>query len=129
VIPLAGWPAAFLTAVSAFPTRITEKVPEPAGSAERRAYLAVLDRCLSDRRLSADEADELIATAERLGLSLTTCLILHDEYFDGLTDAAWADGLLTPAESDDLLAVAVLLDITVDRVAEALQPRLVAVPR
>lgn len=107
------------TAVS-FLSRITLKMPEYAGPAECLDYLALLDRCLLDRHISAHEAQALVALAEQLGISRTTCESLHIEYFAQLTAVAWADGVLTADEMTELMQVADLLDIPAEVVAAAL---------
>lgn len=114
------------TSAASFLQRITIKLPEHSGPAEHTEYLALLDRALLDRYLSAHEADALVALAEELGISRNTIAGLHGEYFDALTNVAWADGELSEAELADLVAVADLLDIPTARIADATAPRLVA---
>jgi len=103
-----------------FLERITVKLPEHAGPAEHQDYLALLDRCLIDRHLSATEADALVTLAESLGISRDTAARLHADYFDALTGIAWADGVLTESELADLIAVASLLRIADAQLASAL---------
>ena len=105
--------------------RITVKLPEHSGPAEHTDYLALLDRALLDRHLSVHETNALVALAETLGIGRATVVALHAEYFDALTAVAWADGILTDAELADLAAVADLLDIHTDRIADATAPRTV----
>lgn len=112
---------------ASFLERITLKLPEHSGPAEHTDYLALLDRALLDRHLSVHETDALVDLAENLGISRTTVIALHAEYFDALTAVAWADGVLTDAELADLVAVADLLDIPTDRIADATAPRTVEV--
>ena len=102
-----------------FLARISIKLPELAGTAEHVDYLALLDRVLLDRRISAHEADALVACAEQLGISRPTAVSLHGEYFDSLVRTAWADGELSDEELADIVAVADLLDIATERIAEA----------
>jgi DNA polymerase-3 subunit epsilon len=108
---------------ASFIQRITLKMPEHAGPAEHLDYLALLDRCLLDQQISAHEANALVDLAETLGISRTTCVELHRQYFDQLTAVAWADGVLTNDEIADLVAVARMLDIPSGIVAAAMQPR------
>ena len=103
-----------------FLERITVKLPEHAGPAEQHDYLALLDRCLLDRVFSAHEADELVAEAERLGISRTTCVELHTAYFDHVARLAWSDSVLTGDEQADLAQVARLLAIPDERLRVAL---------
>jgi DNA polymerase-3 subunit epsilon len=111
------------TAPDNFLERITIKLPEFAGPAEHLDYLALLDRALLDRHISRHEANELVDLAESIGISRTTCEALHREYFTQLTDVAWADGVLTPAEIGDLLSVGESLGMAADVIATAMQQR------
>ncbi|TFD91495.1 DNA polymerase III subunit epsilon [Cryobacterium serini] len=105
---------------SAFLARISVRLPEISGPAEHQDYLALLDRCLLDRQLSAHEAQALVQLAEELGLSRHRCELLHGEYFAALARIAWADGTLTTDEMADLVDVANLLDISADALDAAL---------
>lgn len=124
-IPLKARPA-----VSAVPTasvflgRLAERMP-PVSVADADAieYLALLDRALFDRVLSAHEAAELHALAERLGLNRVAAEGLHREYFRALTRVAWEDGILTEAEIDELLAVSELLELPTAFIEQALDPQ------
>lgn len=111
-----------------FLERITVKLPEHAGPAEHQDYLALLDRCLIDRHLSATEADALVTLAEGLGISRDTAARLHADYFDALAAIAWADGVLTESELADLTAVASLLRIADAQLAAALVAPAAAAP-
>jgi DNA polymerase III subunit epsilon len=104
---------------SAFWQRVTERLPDFSGPDAHLDYLALLDRCLLDRVVSTHEARELVALAEELGIGRATCVALHDRYFDDLVGAAWADGVLTPDELADLGTVAVLLQISDERMRAA----------
>jgi DNA polymerase-3 subunit epsilon len=105
---------------ASFLERITLKLPEFAGPAEHRDYVALVDRCLLDRTLSVHEANDLVATAETLGISRATCESLHARYFTELAAVAWADGVLTTDEIDDLSQVGVLLSIAPETVLTAI---------
>jgi DNA polymerase-3 subunit epsilon len=104
-----------------FIERITLKLPEYGGPAEYLDYLALLDRCLLDRSLSAHESNALVGLAEELGLDRNTCVALHLEYFESLARVAWADGILTADEIADLAAVGRILDIPATALTDALQ--------
>jgi DNA polymerase-3 subunit epsilon len=104
-----------------FLRRISIKLPEHSGPAEHHDYLALLDRCLLDRNLSAHEARGLVQLANELDISRETCEALHLEYFDELTRIAWADGELTDAEMIDLVAVGDLLDLSSATITAALE--------
>ena len=108
---------------SNFLERISVKLPEFSGPAEHLDYLALLDRALLDRHISAHEANELVALAESVGISRTTCEALHAEYFAQLTDVAWSDGILTTDEMTDLIAVGSALSVSQETIAQAMQKR------
>jgi DNA polymerase III subunit epsilon len=110
---------AIALSAASFLGRISVKLPELAGIAEHIDYLALLDRALLDRQISVHEADALVALAEHLDISRQTIVTLHGEYFDALVRTAWADGELTEDELADIVAVADLLDIATERIAEA----------
>jgi DNA polymerase-3 subunit epsilon len=106
-----------------FLQRITIKLPDHTGPAEQHDYLALLDRCLLDRDISVHEANALVELAESLGISRTTCVELHLQYFEALVGVAWADGVLTTEETEDLAAVAQLLGVPDEVVVEAMKAR------
>jgi DNA polymerase-3 subunit epsilon len=105
-----------------FLERITVKLPEYAGPVECNDYLALLDRALLDRHLSAHETRGLVELAETLGISRSTVHELHLEYFGAVATVAWADGVLTDSEASDLCAVADLLALDTAVVDSALEP-------
>jgi DNA polymerase III subunit epsilon len=84
-------------------------------------YLAVLDRALLDRHLSASEQDALLELAESLGISFETAMGLHRQYLAALAQAAWEDGVVSDAERQDLVDVAGLLGLTSGDVEIALK--------
>lgn len=73
------------------------------------AYAALLDRVLEDRRVDDTEAEALIETASRWGLSSEQIRLAHRDYLNQLALAAVADGIVTDAERRDLKLVARLL--------------------
>lgn len=75
------------------------------------SYLALLDRVLTDRRITADEADGLFQLATDLGLGREQVINAHQTYLIELAHACWTDGVLTSAETCDFTAVAKLLSI------------------
>ncbi|TDW31086.1 exonuclease domain-containing protein [Cryobacterium psychrophilum] len=109
-----------MTAAS-FLARMTHSLPDVAGPAEYVDYLALLDRCLLDRHLSAHEAEALVQLADELGISRHSCEALHLEYFAGLTRIAWEDGILTMDEMADLVDVGNLLDLSLEAISAALE--------
>ncbi|HWV37434.1 MAG TPA: exonuclease domain-containing protein [Vulgatibacter sp.] len=104
-----------------FLDRIVVDLPGRADSEAHESYLALLDRCLLDRRLSEHEKDALVSLATELGIDRAACQRLHDDYFGHVADAAWADEVLTSEEREDLRRVAGLLGIPDDRLAAALE--------
>ena len=95
-----------------FVDRIVVRLPEITGPAEHDEYLALLDRALLDRYLSAHEESALIATANDLGIGQTTVRELHGKYFASVSAVAWADGSLTEDELNELTTIAGLLGIS-----------------
>ena len=94
-----------------FVDRIVVRLPEITGPAEHQEYLALLDRALLDRYLSAHEQSALVAMADELELGKATVVELHGRYFTSVADTAWADGVLTREELHDLATIARLLGI------------------
>lgn len=106
-----------------FLDRATDVLRPLASSGRELDYLAVLDRALSDGFLSVSETDELRGLGEAIGVGPARRSELHHEYFDGLVDAVWSDGVLTDAERADVDSVAIMLDIDQEARAAALAPR------
>jgi DNA polymerase III subunit epsilon len=103
-----------------FLERMVTRMPEFDGPVNHEEYLAVLDQALMDRYLSAHEVAVLIDIARMVGIGKEEASKLHAAYFDALALAAWADGVLTTDERDDLLAVGRLLSIDTARVTASL---------
>ncbi|WP_436520659.1 exonuclease domain-containing protein [Actinoplanes sp. HUAS TT8] len=102
-----------------FLTRLVDRLPRlPDPKAD--AYLGVLDRALLDRHISGHEADQLVATADRLGLARIDVEHLHRGYLTSLAALAMEDQVLTDEELSDLDAVAGLLGLTTDDVKRSL---------
>lgn len=99
-----------------FLARLIDRLPRMAHPARADDYLALLDRALLDRHLSADEQDALIEIAEALNLNLADTIDLHRAYLSQLAAAAWQDGVVTEAERRDLFDVAELLGLTAQEV-------------
>ncbi|AZZ57057.1 exonuclease domain-containing protein [Rathayibacter iranicus] len=110
-------------APASFLDRVVQRMPDHSGPAEHTEYLALLDRCLLDRVLSAHEEQELVSTADALGIGRAVVRVLHDRYFDDLTAIAWSDGVLADDELMDLAMVADLLGIDHERLVAATEPR------
>jgi DNA polymerase III subunit epsilon len=73
------------------------------------AYGALLDRMLEDRYVDDTEADALIQTAARWGLSGDQIRGAHHDYLNQLALVAISDGIVTESERRDLRLVARLL--------------------
>ena len=84
------------------------------------AYTALLDRVLEDRCVDDSEADALLETATRWGLSGDQARMAHRDYLNQLAVAALADGNFTEAERRDLKLVARLLGHDPSRLDEIL---------
>lgn len=97
-----------------FLQRISVNAKHPRATGVEADYLALLDRCLLDRVISVSEAQQLASVAEELGLSRFEVESLHAEYYQSLAQVAWADGVLTDDEKQDLTAVAELLQVSSD---------------
>jgi DNA polymerase III subunit epsilon len=89
---------------------ITSRLPR-AHSDELDSYLAILERVLEDRVISADEEAELASLAGELGLSAEAAGHAHRDYLGHVAAAAWSDKHVTDAERADLLEVANLLNV------------------
>jgi DNA polymerase III subunit epsilon len=94
-----------------FLSRITSHMPEFTGPEEHEQYLELLSKAMLDLHLSVHETRELLKLADELGISQERCRTLHLYYLEQLIQAAWADGLVTSQERDDLYLAADLLAI------------------
>lgn len=103
-----------------FLERIVDRLPRVSEPAGAEPYLALLDRALLDRHISATESDALVDTACDLGLDRHAVEGLHRGYLNALARAAWEDGIVTEDERGDLHAVAALLGLSVDDADQAL---------
>lgn len=90
------------------------------------AYFDVLDRVLEDRRITPDEVLALNELADDWGISGSAIDQLHAGYMGAVWDLALADGVVTPAERDDLEIVADLLGVPVDAGMEPSQAAVLA---
>lgn len=103
-----------------FLSRLVDRLPRVPDLPHADEYLAVLDRALLDRHLSASEQDALLDLAESLGFSLDSAVDLHRRYLTALAQAAWEDGVVTDVERRDLLEVATLLGLAPEDVEIAM---------
>jgi len=86
-----------------FLSRLVQRLPDPGLPEERTAYLAMLDQALLDRHISVTE--DLLAVAAELGIGRSAARELHAFYLRQLALVAWADGVISDAESNDLRMV------------------------
>lgn len=93
-----------------FLARLVERLPHDDDPVVD-AYFGMLDDALLDRQISATEADALLELAHELGLHKAQAIAVHHTYLRELARAAWADGVITPAERQDLDTVATLLGL------------------
>jgi len=93
--------------------RLLTRMPGPAlpddGKGAVMAYGALLDRVLEDRHVDASEADALVETATKWGLSGDQISRVHRDYLNQLAVAAVADEVVTDVERQDLKLVMRLL--------------------
>lgn len=94
-----------------FLARLVQQLPRAETDTGVESYLAVLDTVLEDRRVTATEADSLRDLAVSLGVGAGAAIAAHQMYLRALAVAAWADGVITDAESADLGEVARLLGL------------------
>ncbi|GAB3412976.1 exonuclease domain-containing protein [Flindersiella endophytica] len=115
-----------------FLARIVDRLPRVPQPPQADTYLALLDRALLDRHISATEADTLVEVATTVGLDRTILDGLHRNYIAELATAAWMDGVVTAEEERDLTLVSELLGLSRDdseaalNAAEAAQARSVS---
>jgi DNA polymerase-3 subunit epsilon len=83
-------------------------------------YLALVDRVLEDRRLSAAEIRELARISNDRGLKNHQLRKLHREYIRGLCQVAYADGAIAADDHADLVKVTELLRLQPADLAEAM---------
>jgi DNA polymerase-3 subunit epsilon len=124
VVPTRRLPALRRSATEPKPhflERLVNRLPESAGPDEQNAYLALLDRALMDRQISAFEAEGLVTLADALGISRSTAEQLHIKYMISMLAAAWDDGVITTEEESDLRTVGNLLDISQDSITRGLE--------
>ncbi len=91
---------------------LVERLPDRCCNEQNvDAYLALLDRALEDRIVTADEAESLLKLALDLGLSREQAVDANKAYLRSLAVVAWEDGIITDPEREDLLEVQRLLGL------------------
>ena len=96
-----------------FLERMTARLPDHSGPDGHLDYLALLDRSMLTRELSASDLGALMQLAAVRGIDGGTCARLNAEYCDDLARVAAAAGALSPADRADLREVARMLDVPV----------------
>lgn len=76
------------------------------------SYMNLLDRVLEDRRITIDEAQNLLILAESIGMTREDALNAHYRYMNDLISVALADRIITENETRDIDEVRQLLSIT-----------------
>jgi len=100
---------------SDFMTRVVSArrdAPHASNGEHLDPYLELLDRILRDRVIDGDEQAELASLIDEWGLGHVDLVQAHRAYLEGLVTAAWADGVLTGPEREDLERVADLLAVS-----------------
>lgn len=111
-----------------FVERIATTAAPIHASGRELDYLGILDRALLDGHLSRTEEAELVEVAQSLGLPRTAVEHLHRSYLHRMIAAAWADGVLTPAELSELESLANALAVTDVAFGEPSLPPITAPP-
>ncbi len=84
---------------------------DEARSAREGEYLALVDRALEDRRVTAGEAAQLVEMAASWGMTRSNVLEAHRAYLGSLVSEALSDGSVIDAERRDLEDVCDLLGL------------------
>ena len=90
--------------------RLSSHVPG-TGVAEVDDYRRLLRGALLDHHLSLTEIEQIVASAEALGLSHAEVMDIHLDYLRQLAVEAWSDGVVTAAERTHLHDIAVQLAV------------------
>jgi len=84
-------------------------------------YLHLLDRVVQDRRIDSDEQDQLLELAHEWDFALEDVRRAHDIYVGMLIATALDDGVITPAEQEDLEAVCQILGVSPETLRATLE--------
>ncbi|MEI8410669.1 MULTISPECIES: exonuclease domain-containing protein [unclassified Kribbella] len=101
-------------------SRIVDQLPRVPEPPQADSYLALLDGIVSDREITATDADQLVQVATELGLTRSEVKEMHRYYVSALAEASWGDGEITPDQRSDLDRVAVMLGHRASDVDDAL---------
>ncbi len=86
-------------------------------------YLALLDRALEDRRVTAEEASALLDLANDVGLGRERAIEAHHQYMSDLIDVALQDDVISESEMEDLQSVRHVLSIEVQKLETLVEER------
>ena len=111
---------AFVPGEGAWLERLINRLPQASQAQDADEYFAMLDRAQLDRYLSLSEQDSLVELATELQLGPDDVRSLNEDYLNALAEEAFADGVLTAEECDDLLHVARMLGLDDAMVAKIL---------
>ncbi|WP_165841691.1 exonuclease domain-containing protein [Corynebacterium heidelbergense] len=75
------------------------------------AYIELLQRALADEHIDGEEVEELLDLAKGLGISREEAVQIHREFAHSLALLAWADGVVTPEEREQLATTACQLGV------------------
>ncbi len=90
--------------------------------ADTAPYVTLLDLAVADLKFDIDERRELALLAEDLGLDEHSRARAHNEFINGLIDAAIDDGVVTNDEFDQLCRTAALLELDDSVVCARINP-------
>ncbi|QSB04923.1 exonuclease domain-containing protein [Natronoglycomyces albus] len=109
-----------------FLDRLDPRSPHAPGPEQAQTYLSALGQALVDLHISATEADQLVALAQRLRIGQAEAADLHLRYLRALQAAAMRPGPISKTQREELRHVAAMLalpqqvvDAEMDSVAEA----------
>lgn len=99
------------TSLSDLLKRLPAGAPVVAATAAGQQYLDVLESVLEDRRLDAEEAQQLWSIAAACRLGTDDVRALHTEFVTQLALEALSDGSVSRQEAEDLEAVSTILGV------------------
>ncbi|MDH6237654.1 exonuclease domain-containing protein [Cryobacterium sp. CG_9.6] len=102
--------------------RMVSRMPDYSGPDAHLDFLALLDRCLLNRRIDADNLRMLVQLAAFSGISVAVCTELTTSYVADLARVARKSGALCQADRGDLLGVAASLGVSASVVNSVIDP-------
>ncbi len=92
--------------------RLIALLPPQGGSPDFLDYVDALEKALIDLVISESEAQSLLQIAESRGLSVQSVKDVHETLFSNLVTLAWADGMISESEEQDLRKAGEILGIS-----------------